>query len=179
MCVYIYIDEEREVASAEANRQLVQQVSENQEKSNKKLFADVSDVVTTSVGRLDRKIDAVATDTNNLRDELKAFKVETAQQIGTLRAAHDETRAALRLAQAAEVTQKDIQESDFARVEDPTILKINAAHPTTLEFLRPVVAEWLHEAGFSESVWQLKGPARGIKFKIQFSGTGFSALSKF
>ncbi len=148
------------------------------EQSNKELLRSLTGATHAIVGKMAKRVDKVEHCQQQIRGDLEEHRKDTETRFKKLESELSDARSALRLAQKVEVTDKDIRDSDFAREEDPTVLKLGTAVIVKRVDLLPVVQKWLTDADLSEEQWALKGPTEGTKFHIQFLGTaGLAAVA--
>ncbi len=137
--------------------------------ANDTLSTNITGMVVQHVGALGKRVDKVEKAQKDTETRLLHLEHENNERFLRIEADNKRLAAQLQVAQSTEVTQKQINQSDFARMEDPTILRLWCRSPTNAELVRPVVVQWLTAAGFNENQWKLSGS--GQKYKVQFLGT--------
>jgi len=126
------------------------------------LFRDYDKAVT-------KKFEAHEHDIADLR--ARADATEEAQK--KMKDDIERIRAALAVAEsaAADVTAA-IQNDEFDRDPDPTIIRLNAAESVAHESVKTAVSEWIALADIVDDQWELQGDPRGISrnFVIKLRG---------
>ena len=124
-------------------------------------------------------LDHLGSEVSMVKQRIAALEKKSEERVNeTNKQIEHNTRVntALLLAQAPQVTNRDLDLEDFAREPDPAILRIGSQSTIAKDALLAVAQEWISDTIPDSSKWSLLGPASGTQFRIRFEGLpGYAA----